>query len=186
MVRSFFPGIVTSSDRDFLQSAKALAHRLPLLVLPPAPLLALPCGPMMGRSYRAASLLLLLSPAMVCRLISLPFLPPTMEYRPAMSLIFLPSSLEYRQAGEVPIPPAASHDGHAAELTDHPAVVHGVQATRRLSFESWLDDSTTPVGSSSHCFSTPSKNPFVPTMVIFSWLLLFLSTLYIESALVHI
>jgi hypothetical protein len=112
--------------------------------------------------------------------------PPTAGHGVQTDIPALPAASDGVQADEVPIPPAASHDGHAAELTDHPAVIHGVQAARRISFKSWLDDSTTPVGSFSHCFSTPSKNPFVPAMVIFSWLFLFLSTLFIESALVHI
>jgi hypothetical protein len=55
------------------------------------------------------------------------------------------------------------------------------QAVRRLSFKSWLDESAAPVGPSSHGFNTPTKNPYVPTMVSLSCLSFFVTSLHIEQ-----
>jgi hypothetical protein len=55
------------------------------------------------------------------------------------------------------------------------------QVVRRLSFKSWLDESAAPVGSSSHGFSTPTINPYMPTTVSLSFLSFFVSSLHIEQ-----
>jgi hypothetical protein len=62
----------------------------------------------------------------------------------------------------------------AMETSDGQAVCH-------LSLESWLDESAAPFGSSSHGFSTPTKNPYVPTTVSLSCLSFFVTSLHIEQ-----
>jgi hypothetical protein len=64
-------------------------------------------------------------------------------------------------------------DGQAMETSDGHVV-------RLLSFESWLDEFLILVGSSSHGFTTPTKKPYVPTIVGLSCLSLFLTSLHIE------